>query len=1394
MSVQRRVNWISQQRVDVPDMRAIESAMSNDFDQLIKSFVTGTSQGYILRGFEILMAGAIGGAASGLQLSVDPGAVFHIASSQSGTFYLVPPGSSPEQLNSATNNIVDGAFVPSAINYIGLEYERFLDDTTSSQVYIWNPTTNSETTKIAPRAQILRYRIKITTTIFASNVLPIATVTTDAGNNVISITDARHMLYRLGQGGAAPNPFYQYPWNADPEGRNENPSTSTSNGVNPFSGGDKMLGTLKDWMDAVMTEFKVIKNSVYWYSAGSVSGINLLDTWQDANGSVLTGRGRYRHDQSTAGLLSWTSQLFIRSINSPRTYTIAQGSVALAEGQVAYINLVRNQDFQPLNVFTFTAASPTITAILPITGIVAGDYIKAAGDPESAWRQVQSVVGTTITLTTVYPNTVVQKAIRSQGGPYTVLVADPQSVPSNGDMYWLAKRETVAGSATIASIGSSGATRTSGVATINTTAAHNFVEGQTVIITGVSDTTFNGFVEIESVPSATSFTYLSEGNNVPAATAGGGTASAAAKIYLRWLGELDQGEDKQIDDTISQDTLAFIGAKSETDRTPAYGSNIRGIAGQNLTARASVLTDAIGDEQEDRSAFFRSDNPVTWTGTQLNFDADIVLEVLNTKTGTIKTATILTADSPLVLANGEIAYITIDRTLASENVTFTVASSLPAQVQATKDIIVFAYRRNISGVGFLHLPFHKQFLEPGQTVYLGASGSGGNSPKILGGGIVTNEAVPSTVPDVEQLLATGFQSLGPGSGLQALGNGWISTSNSDIVSITVRLRNASGATGTMECRVYNSPFSNSLPDLGALLGTSDPVDVSTVPNVLGGTDVTFTFPTPIAQTIGATRCFLIDVGGITSAILFGATFSNPLPGADQQEIQWDGSVSYNAVGGGADAYFIINVDSGLAAAQSITFSEDMYIEFNGMDYDWNTIPVSESPITFADDLDVAYVVPNKIIQATTNLTVVVDQLINVPKNAIIIARREGADVIVGSSSTRLVSGQSCVLYALPKVKTFEATYLDPVNTSLPTGVSIVIDGQTGANGDRVLFTNLSTNNNRIYELSGVGTSLVWTPIYAFNYKLDPALGDAVRIQKGNGFAAQLAVYNGTNFLVNDVVRYFDGVSGNFMEQSSLKTSPLVNNTADTIFSVTATASENMIVNFSINRGGVKEAGQFIITHDGTTAAYSQSGPYMGLTGITLAAVINAGNLEFNYTADNSGADGEIKYFVFRWSDNAGGPTGIPTYTPSGGGGGSAAGSNLDIQFNNAGALAGDSRFKIDGANSGLNLNGLLFNVLSAPIAMLDNQASPQPLFSFVAATYRYVILEYSIVRNGEYRVGRLLVTNNGTVTSLTDDMTETNPTGINLTAAIVGANVEIRYDSTPTGFGATFKYSARRWN
>lgn len=67
-----------------------------------------------------------------------------------------------------------------------------------------------------------------------------------------------------------------------------------------------------------------------------------------------------------------------------------------------------------------------------------------------------------------------------------------------------------------------GAVRSGNVVTITTTAAHGFLREQTVSISGVSDSSFNGTFVITSVPSSTTFTYSQTG---PDATSGSGTAT-----------------------------------------------------------------------------------------------------------------------------------------------------------------------------------------------------------------------------------------------------------------------------------------------------------------------------------------------------------------------------------------------------------------------------------------------------------------------------------------------------------------------------------------------------------------------------------------------------------------------------------------------------------------------------------------------------------------------------------------------------------------------------------------------------------------------------------------------------------------------------------------------------
>jgi len=76
---------------------------------------------------------------------------------------------------------------------------------------------------------------------------------------------------------------------------------------------------------------------------------------------------------------------------------------------------------------------------------------------------------------------------------------------------------------TVAAAASSGATRTSNVSTITTTAVHGLQAGQMVQLSGISDATFNGNWTIASSASTTTFTFHQVGDDVAAATAGAGS-------------------------------------------------------------------------------------------------------------------------------------------------------------------------------------------------------------------------------------------------------------------------------------------------------------------------------------------------------------------------------------------------------------------------------------------------------------------------------------------------------------------------------------------------------------------------------------------------------------------------------------------------------------------------------------------------------------------------------------------------------------------------------------------------------------------------------------------------------------------------------------------------------
>lgn len=509
MAVRRSQNWLNQQRVDVPHLRSIESAVRNDFDELIAAYAIGEDASYIIRGFTLNMVGAIGSSASSLQMIVENSALMHGKSSQAGTFFMVPSGEANQTVNSTTNPNVQGSFTPSALNYIGIEFNRAVDNTTSAQVFLWNPTNKNEISKTVPLAETLNYKIVVTSSIWAANVLPISIVETDSSNNVLSVEDRRPMLFRLGTGGPnTPNPFYKYPWDHDTEGRTEN-FWKSSSAVSPFKGGDKQIQQFKEWADAVMSSILEIKGTTYWYSENS--GGSIIKLRGDLSQLQMTGSGKWSHALATAGQINWSSDIFFDYVGSRLSYKLeaypAGTNVTLADNEVAYLNLVRGVDIIPNLVFT--QGSPVVTSVGAVswTGdILAGDFIKIGSQDDTKYYKVLSIdTASQVTLTENFVETSTgsggvqakyafgfYQAVAIPTTDRHIQIADRKDVPFNEDTYWLLLRNDNGGS--------------------------------------------------------------------------------TARAYIRGSGggELQQGEDREISDGASLETLEYIGAPTEVSSKPDY--------------------------------------------------------------------------------------------------------------------------------------------------------------------------------------------------------------------------------------------------------------------------------------------------------------------------------------------------------------------------------------------------------------------------------------------------------------------------------------------------------------------------------------------------------------------------------------------------------------------------------------------------------------------------------------------------------------------------------------------------------------------------------------------------------------------------------------------------------
>lgn len=338
MSVLRQLNVIGQVRLDGPHIRSIDSSVAADFDLLGGQILAG-KQPLVIKGFNIVTTGAYGAAASTLKLRVADGILMHYLASESGTLFWVPADRADETLSS-TNSLVSGSFTASAINFVGVDLQRSADDSTADVVQVLDANTLLEAPTTIPLGRTLNYRIVISISDFSSqpNVLPIAKVTTDANNNVVAdgIVDARNLFFRLGAGGDFPDRLHTYPF---PAGQKE---ITTAGAGDVFSGGDKSIGSFKEWSDAVMTQVWSSKGGEYWYSPTADRNVNMVWT-----GSPFSGGENFEFVSSN---LHWKGIRFLFD-NSTGSYNDvadqlvdSAGLTDIADGECIFVDLDRSQN------------------------------------------------------------------------------------------------------------------------------------------------------------------------------------------------------------------------------------------------------------------------------------------------------------------------------------------------------------------------------------------------------------------------------------------------------------------------------------------------------------------------------------------------------------------------------------------------------------------------------------------------------------------------------------------------------------------------------------------------------------------------------------------------------------------------------------------------------------------------------------------------------------------------------------------------------------------------------------------------------------------------------------------------------------------------------------------
>lgn len=424
MSVLSRVAFASQQRVDLQHMLGQQSFNAFDFRAMLQ-MMNGLNKNYVINGLEI-------NGVSGLAISISVKNCMVVTPLDGITSFFVATSDDPDvQL-----------VLPPAVSNVFVEayFERstevpvttgFFDPGAVSET---NPA-GSEFTASVDFQEVINLKFRYKTDGFTSDAIPVAKITTSP-TAVTLVTDSRNLFYRLGTGGASPNPFFKYEWSSlRQETSNPGPASAIGqlNSNNPYfvadadgAKNDKSIKNMKEWMDAVMSVIAEMKGTPTWYfptvgktipnllfltgNATSITSVpNRTIQWSRANDEKLRSKGTGLPTSwaMNYGPVKWyLGGSFVSS--ATRQFSTFDWEISIDEAQAFFLLLQR--ETRPSGVptssvkwgteFISPAAQIAESDVLKhvkgqqgdFTGVAIGDYVRKEGSDYFEYYRVTGIV------------------------------------------------------------------------------------------------------------------------------------------------------------------------------------------------------------------------------------------------------------------------------------------------------------------------------------------------------------------------------------------------------------------------------------------------------------------------------------------------------------------------------------------------------------------------------------------------------------------------------------------------------------------------------------------------------------------------------------------------------------------------------------------------------------------------------------------------------------------------------------------------------------------------------------------------------------------------------------------------------------------------------------------